>query len=72
MASKSSISRSTRFSKFREHVRRWAFERTKDLAQRLTHFCLKAACHLLGQANWPDSHSTQFLRGVRGALRIFA
>ena len=30
MASKSLISRNTRFSKFREHVRRWAFERTKD------------------------------------------
>ena len=30
MASKSLISRNTRFSKFCDHVRRWAFERTKD------------------------------------------
>ena len=53
MATKPLISRNARFSKFREHVRRWAFERTKietffhDLAQRL------AACPLLGLANSP-------------------
>jgi hypothetical protein len=35
MASKSLISRNTRFSKFREHVRRWAFERTKDDALKI-------------------------------------
>jgi hypothetical protein len=38
------ISRNMRFSKFREHVRRWAFERTNietfsTISQRLTHFC---------------------------------
>jgi len=33
MATKPLISRNTRFSKFREHVRRWAFQRTKDDAQ---------------------------------------
>jgi hypothetical protein len=35
MASKSLISRNTSFSKFRENVRRWAFERTKDDALKI-------------------------------------
>jgi hypothetical protein len=35
MASKLLISRNTRFSKFREHVRRWAFERTKNDALKI-------------------------------------
>jgi hypothetical protein len=35
MASKSLINRNTRFSKFREHVRRWAFELTKDYALKI-------------------------------------
>ena len=35
MASKSLISRDTRFSKFREHVRHWALERTKDDALKI-------------------------------------
>jgi hypothetical protein len=35
MTSKSLISRNTRFSQFREHVRRWAFERTKDDALKI-------------------------------------
>jgi len=35
MASKSLISRNSRFSKFREHVGRWAFERTKDDALKI-------------------------------------
>ena len=35
MASNSLINRNTRFSKFREHVRRWAFERTKDDALKI-------------------------------------
>jgi hypothetical protein len=35
MASESLISRNTRFSKFRENVRRWAFERTMDDALKI-------------------------------------
>ena len=35
MATKSLIGRNTRFSKFREHVRRWAFERTMDDALKI-------------------------------------
>ena len=35
MASKSLITRNTRFLKFREDVRRWAFERTKDDALKI-------------------------------------
>ena len=35
MATKSLISRNTRFSKFREHVRHWTLERTKDDALKI-------------------------------------
>ena len=35
MATKSLIGRNTRFSKFREQVRRWAFARSKDDALKI-------------------------------------
>ena len=54
MASKSLISRNTRFSKFREHVRRWAFERTKDDALKIV---MRAADKedraAVGKSSWP-------------------
>ena len=51
MASKSLIRGNTRFSKFREHVRRWAFERTKDDALKIVMRDFYGQIFIVGKRN---------------------